>query len=348
MKETRFILICILSPLLLCCCTKESDNDTANSFDGSIGFAATTPWQSDTRGTPLGDATGIRNMGVYAYYTGNGTSNNWAAKGTTATPDFLNGITVTQSGGVWSYANTVYWPQAADANVSFFAYSPVTTSNNGIEITNTTGVPKLKFTVPTVYANQPDLLVALPKPDLNKTNTGTSPVKFSFKHALTSIGFKLAGGGQKVTSIKIKGVRTNGTLSMDGTTIAWADLSEARTTEFSVGLSTSGGVVLTSTLTNVLSNNGFLMMIPQSLGTEARIIVSVEGQSDVEFPLNGTSWESGKKVNYSITLKTTPELEISIEDWVNGFDTPVKTDPVAEPGVDIGDWGTESNETVDY
>lgn len=350
MKEISFTLLCILCSLLLCCCTQESENNAANPSDVPIGFSVDTSGQSGfTRGAPLGDATGIPNMGVYAYYTGNGTANNWAAKSATATPNFLDGITVTQSSGVWSYTNAVYWPQAADANVTFFAYSPVSTSNNGITITNTTGVPTLTYTVPPACSNQPDLLVSPPKTDLNKTNTGISPVKFSFKHALTCIGFKLAGGGKKITSIKLKGVKTSGTISMDGTSVNWTNLSEIPGAEFSAGLSTPGGVTLTDVLTNVLSNDGYLMMIPHTLGSQAIIVVSVEGKKDIEFPLDGTSWESGKRVNYSITLKSTPTLEITIEDWKPGYDTPVKTDPVTEPGIDIGDWdNTGNNETVDY
>ena len=351
MKSLRFTFLCILTSLLLYSCTKETGVDMESPADiKPIGFTADPFGQSGfTRGTPIGTATGIPNMGVYAYYTGNGAANNWTAQGATATPNFLDGITVSQSGGTWSYINPVYWPYAKDANVTFFAYSPVTTTNNGIVIKNTTGVPTLTYTVPTDCSNQPDLLVAQPKPDLNKNNTGSSPVKFSFHHALTCISFKLAGGGKKVTSIKVKGVQTSGTLSMDGTVINWTDLSETPATAFAAGLSTPGGVTLTEELKDVLSPDGYLLMIPHTLGSQAVIVVSVEGKKDIEFSLANTKWESGKRVNYSITLKSTPILEITIEDWKPGYDAPVNTDPVTEPDIDIGDWdNTGNNETVDY
>ena len=295
MRWLGFTILCLVVLGGVTSCEDEQfpDNGQAISFASLSG-------QLVTRGTPIDANADIPNMGVFAYYTGNGLSNNWAAQGATATPAFMNNVQVTNNSGAWSYANPVYWPVANDANVSFFAYSPYATGSNGLTVNVSTGIPTISYTAPTSCAAQPDLMVSALRNDLNKVS-GSPVVSFAMNHALTSIGFKASGQGESFTTIKISGVSTSGTLTTatDGT-FTWSTTAPS-TNEYNAipNLATLG-----STPLDVIEANGYLMMIPQTLGTGAKLIISKDDGTDVEFDLVGHIWTAGSKVIYNIDLSS--------------------------------------------
>ena len=295
MRRIGFTILCLVVIWGVTSCEDEQFPDSGQA----ISFASLSE-QLVTRGTPIDANADIPNMGVFAYYTGNGLSNNWAAQGATATPAFMNNVQVTNNSGAWSYANPVYWPAANDANVSFFAYSPYATGNmgNGITVNISTGIPTITYTVPTSCAAQPDLMVSVLKNDLNKT-TGSPVVSFAMSHALTSVGFKAAGNGEEITGIKITEVHTSGTLTTaaDGT-FAW---SASGTGNFEA---IPNGATLDGTSADVIEANGYLMMIPQTLGANSRLILTLSDNSEVEFDISGHTWAPGSKVIYNIELSS--------------------------------------------
>lgn len=297
MIQNKFILTSIAVSLLVVSCTEKADWYRESGVE--IGFAASAGY-SVTRGLPVESASGIPDMGVFAYYTGNGAANNWAARGATSSPDFMNNVQVTNNGGVWSYANPVYWPQAADANVSFFAYSPYANASNGITVNGGSGIPSISYTVPTNCSNQPDLMVSALRADLNKSQ-GSSPVNFQMRHALTCIGFKASGAGEQINKIKVTGVKTTGTLTVaaDGTP-TW-DTSGAASGDFEATV--NSGIYLDPSSQLVNTGGGYLMMIPQTLPTGTKLTIGVDdGRPDVEFDLGGLVWGAGQRINYSLTI----------------------------------------------
>ncbi len=303
MKKNKIIYAGLVISLLAVSCSKEAGWETGHG--GSIGFAASDE-TSVTRGTPIGSAADIPNMGVFAYYTGNGPSNNWAAQDTTTTPNFMNHVLVTNNAGAWSYANPVYWPGAADANVSFFSYSPYANAANGITVNATSGIPSISYTVPTNCSDQPDLMVSALRADLNKSQ-GSSPVNFQMRHVLTSIGFKAVGQG-KITKIEVQGAKTSGTLTTlaDGT-FSW-NTSAASAGNFEA---TVNGADLGSTSQLVNTGDGYLMMIPQTLPAGAKLIVSIDDGREVEFDLGGRVWAAGQRINYSLSVHPDAVLLLS-------------------------------------
>lgn len=301
MKTFRLLFMGLAASWLVASCTKHIDQGL--SGDGAVRFTATAEW-AQTRGMPIVSATDIPGMGVFAYYTGNGAGNTWATLGATTAPNFMNNVQVTNNAGTWSYANTVYWPAAADANVSFFAYSPYAATANGISVSATTGMPSISYTVPTNCSDQPDLMVSAMITDRNQSNNGGSPVTFQMKHALTCIGFKASGNGEQINKIQITGVRTSGTLTTaaDGT-FSW-DISTATTGDFEATV--DAGVYLDPSSQLVNTGGGYLMMIPQTLPAGAKLIIGVDdGRADVEFDLGGLIWTAGQRINYS--LEITPD-----------------------------------------
>lgn len=304
---------CIVSRLLFvslfffttlsCTDSLSGDADADEGNGGVIGLTTSVmPPPAATRGTPITMASQLTTMGVFCYSTG---LNNWATAGATATPDKMNNLSWTQTGGVWSTSSPVNWgSEASIANrFTFFGYAPYATGTgaegNGLTVSSTTGTPKLTYTVPTDITKQPDLMIATSK-DIHPT---TGKVSLAYKHALTCIAFKAKGAGQTITAVKVKGVSATGTLSLDASgTPTWDNLSAPGTIEYIAGLNSTTGIVTTGTATSILSADGYLMMIPQTLTTNAQLIVTVDGV-DQTFNLsaqNITTWTAGQILTYTI------------------------------------------------
>lgn len=305
METFKLALVCLAASLVAVSCTETTDLDGYDYKTGGIRFV-TSSEDTKTRGLPVLSSDEILDMGVFAYYTGDGTANNWGSQGATAYPDFMNNIQITNSGGVWSYDTPVYWPQAADANVSFFAYSPYVIATNGITLNVSTGIPSIDYTVPTNCSDQPDLMVSALLQDRNRTNNGSSPVNFQMRHVLTCIGFKASGNGEKVKKITVKGVKKSGRLSVSAAgTPSW-DLSGAVNENFDAIV--DDGIYLGATAELVNTGGGYLMMVPQTLETGATLTVELDSGRSFDFNLEGLSWGAGQFINY--TLSITPEAAL--------------------------------------
>lgn len=304
--KKSLLLSSTLGLLLLGACQDETMTGHEAITGQSIGLTTTVmPPPAATRGTPISMASELTTMGVFCYHTG---FNNWATAETNATPNKMNNLSWTQTGEVWSTASPVSW--GSDVSIAekftFFGYAPYATgtgaTGNGLTVSSTTGTPKLTYTVPTDITKQPDLLIATAK-DIHPT---TGKIPLAYKHALTCIAFKAKGTGQTITSVKVKGVSSSGTLSLDASgTPIWSNLSSPGTIEYTAGLNSTTGIVTTSTPSSILAADGYLMMIPQTLTANAQLIVTVDGAPQT-FNLNAqdiTSWTAGQMLTYTIETK---------------------------------------------
>lgn len=303
METFKYIFVCLAASILAVSCTKTEEPTGGGNNEIRFATADENIW---TRGMPVTSNADIPDMGVFGYYTGNGTTNNWAAHGATAQPGFMNNVQINHTGGIWSYNDPVNWPQAADANVSFFAYSPYATAANGITMNASTGIPSITYTVPTNCSDQPDLMVSALLKDRNRINNGSSPVNFEMRHALTCIGFKASGNGERITKITAKGVKISGVLTVaeDGTP-SW-DTSAAGSGNFEATV--DDGIYLGALAQLVNTGGGYLMMIPQTLGTGAMITVELNSGRSFDFDLSGITWTAGKFINYNLSI--TPEAAL--------------------------------------
>ena len=288
-------------------CSKDLQTEPGGGIAYDPAKVVTFTTGAITRGTPIDNVSQMTDMGVYCAYTG---TTPWT---TGVTPAKMVNRQLSNNAGVWEYnpGETEKWNQTnVDDRYTFFAYAPFATgtgsAGNGIAVgSSAPGVPTLTYTVPTDVTRQPDLMVAVPKYDLRYVG---KPVDLQMEHALTCVGFKLAGEGQKIKGIAIKGVSMTGTLAMDGgSPIAWTNLdTPLATTNFSASLNTtlliSGSYTTTSTLTDIIAGNGYLMMIPQSLGADAKVVLTKDDDSTVEIGLNTYTWTAGSRITYSITL----------------------------------------------
>jgi hypothetical protein len=276
----------------------------------------------ETRGKPLNDDTEIPDMGIFCSATG---TVDWAP--TDAPGYFSNRRMIRNARGVWEFAsNPLAWnPVTANDRYTFFAYAPYGTglydasanqAGNGITITgteSTPGIPSLLYTVPAKVENQPDLMVAAPRYNIRPIG---NPVRLRMEHALACVGFQIAGQGEEITGISISGVYVSGSLSMDGTTggsgIVWNPVGVPATTDFSASLNVAPYKANAGMSENLIAGDGYLMMIPQKLGSNAKIKITFSGNIPPrEIGLDGYEWVAGKKTMYHITL--TPLGTITIE-----------------------------------
>lgn len=208
-------------------------------------------------------------------------------------------------------------------NVRFFAYSPYSGEESAKGIISHSsagekGVPTLTYTVPADVTKQPDLLVATADcAGDGSVGTTQGKVSLTFKHALTAITIKtgkemLAG---KITGVKIIGVSGEGKykIGADSWTVSGdlkdfevkqevglpKDKSEDGKNEYDKNINTKPGI-------SINSGEYTFMMIPQELGESAKLIVYFK-DSLTQTPrtltaeLQGTKWEKGKQVTYSIS-----------------------------------------------
>lgn len=268
--------------------------------DEFIRFSVSQKDQVITRGTPISTSSEMVDMGVFAYYTGDGIENTWSNVGSSSFPNFMNNDKLVNSLGSWNSQKNVSWPSSEEANVTFFSYSPYASEANGLSIIGNNGFPKIHYEVPQICENQPDLLVSVPVLDKNILSNGSVPVPFSMNHALSCIGFKIKGNGEKIDKIAIKGISISGDLCVDDKgAMIWSNLAEPIDTEFQAGIPTS--LIANEQVLDANRADGYLMMIPQKLGENAKLVVTVEGV-DKEICLTG-EWIIGEKYIYSISIK---------------------------------------------
>ena len=304
-------LFLLIFALLSGCADKFIANEDDLPHDPSQPIVFTTHLGMVLRGVPVNDAAGMTSIGVFCAATG---ASDWDAM---ATPNKMFDHQLNNQSGVWTYQEDekIFW----DANsltdrYTFFAYAPHTQAGNGITVNgsaSTPGIPSLKYTVPTDVSMQPDLMVAVPRYDVRPVGN----VSLRMKHALTCVGFQIAGDGEQIKGISISGVAVSGNVIADGENIVWSNLAPPTTTDFSTSLNYDSGqdyyTVPENMSTNLIASDGYLMMIPQALGSDAKIIITFSDDTIREISLDTYTWEAGSRVTYHITLTADGTITVS-------------------------------------
>ncbi len=179
-------------------CTKTQvdppQNDQTISFGTFLGKGKT-----ETKATVTNIGT-LEGAGVGFYVLAYPCPADWATNGASAKPDVMYKEHVTYSTPNWVYTNTKYWPSSG--NVSFFAYAPAEGTGTGLTLSpaSTTGAPTLTVQIKNSIADQFDLVVA---GALDRT-FAQGKVPLTFRHALTSFGFKAKMDAALPSNVKIK------------------------------------------------------------------------------------------------------------------------------------------------
>ena len=198
MKKTIWMTaLTAVTATLISCSSEDSLAGKENPAEGQasgIPFVVNVANSDATRGTAISAISSFNMVGIQ------GTSNKW-----------MDNYLFTKPDDSWvadGHANLT-WPDGTDTH-TFYA-----TSDNTDEVPAITN-GKFTYTVPANISDQKDLLVSL-----SEDNESGSPVTLSFKHALSSVKFKIGfdkdelGGDNdshiKVTKITLYHIATKGT-----------------------------------------------------------------------------------------------------------------------------------------
>ena len=248
---------------------------------------------------------------------------------------YMDNVSVARADG-WTPRREYLWP--GEGSLKFIAYSPYAAAPSSEGITSLPDYPSsgkflLGFTTPADVADQFDLLRACP------VEASASPCALQFEHSLTAVRF--ATGSKMapchVDRIEVSGVASVGTLDLlDG---SWADLSTPA--DFAIepdcALTAAAGSEYVAPMTPISSDEMTLMFIPQTLGDDAaiKLTITAENGSQSEFTasLAGARWASGTTVTYNLSADpVTESLTIDLLDADGN-----KLDSIASPytGADL-------------
>jgi len=282
---------------------------------------------AQTRGAQKVNINEYGSFGVTAIYK----------EGNTNVSLFQNGgnpeiAVATPSNNFWGIQDS-RWPNTGE--VSFHAFAPYNANvNSPLEYTQdiANGKTQITYTASnTDIASQPDLIVAT-----NKGSKSKEALGLSFYHALTAVTFAVdknladvIGNGKQLTKVELRGIRNQGTcdLSLSGTanvpSAQWTLKDDKVTYTFDV---TDKNIIVGQDDYALTLGDQTLMMIPQRLDTEAKLIVTLVANGKTEeytISLNGSTWEAGKSVIYKLSSKLITVLDTNLiyydNSW-NNFD----------------------------
>jgi hypothetical protein len=323
MKTNIFsIVIRILLPAAVLSCGQPDETPSpageAIGFD-SASIDAPSPESASLRtGATDRDSLYASGFRVSAYLTG---LNTWSGVGSMTLPTFMHNQDVKRAGNAWTYSPVRYWPPRMDGQqygrLSFFAWNDGTGAV--VSGADRPGAPTLTYTVPSASSAQKDLVAAV----LTDQTSENSPLRFTFRHTLTRIGFKArlkeAYGGVtvSVTSLRVsytaavKGSGVYTFASASGGTGAWGGLSGAMSQSDNV---LSGDVPLPATDTRLNGEDKYLMLLPQTIANKGDVSVELAysitaGGATTPYtatvPLPATEWPMGRDVSYAFIVSLT-------------------------------------------
>ncbi|MDO4165317.1 MAG: fimbrillin family protein [Bacteroides sp.] len=271
-----------------------------------------------TRGTTVSTSSFYSSFGVYAYvYDKDAT---WSTA--TSVAPYINNVSVSETDDIWYPSTTYFWP-GSDYKMAFFGYAPNDGNSN---LTIDCPGSSLTYTVAGEVKDQKDLVLASATDvDGNKKET----LDLTFKHILTAVKVKAASGFPgTITKVELQNVYGSGTYvsltdasntsltktwdytDADGNTVAG---TSGEVMSYSVAIdSYSGTSADTDGTTEVLGdgNGTTFFMIPQTLGTDAKLVVTLSDNSTLEASLSGKVWPEGYTVTYIVSTSSIVEEPI--------------------------------------
>lgn len=227
--------------------------------------------------------------------------------------------------GNWVPQGQCFWPE--EGSLHIYAYSPFCGSagSEGITAMPFEAGDSLAFsyTVASDIADQKDLLWAEPK------DAHTSPCELTFRHAMTRVRF-VAGAGLSpctISKIEMKGIYSRGRIDIK--TGKWAEVETPVdfTVEPGIDLAAAEGSEHVGRGVSLIADDDDdadeFFMIPQELGADARIVVTIEKDDEtieLDASAGGSVWREGKTVTYK--LSTDPAKEGLLLDIEGDFTTP--------------------------
>ena len=262
-------------------------------------------------------------------------------KGGTANTTWMDNVELSKGAeNNWIYTGAKNFMAGYD--YSFVAYAPFRVTS--LTMTDLTKVP---YVVSNDMAKQEDFMyvATVAKNYSTAAPASDDKVALAFKHALSQVKFSAQTSADysayydvKITSIELADIVSAGKLDFTTDTGTWA--LDATTVAYTQTVASSVGVLSNNAAKDLTSDNGILMLIPQSpkgknLVLTLEVTAKAGGDADVaaaatsvtvQFPADDPAWEAGHAYTYKITLNLDSTLGWSVA----GFEKPTITDWITD------------------
>ncbi|WP_029905859.1 fimbrillin family protein [Prevotella sp. 10(H)] len=227
----------------------------------------------------------------------------------TATNLYSNVLLTSDGKGNFEYDTKMYYPLSGN-KVDFYAYHPY-------QSTKPADITDIPFSIVEDQTSLTDYLASdllwTKKDEVSKSN---KKVPIEFKHKLTKLEFTIKKGNgtdlQNLSSVEVLNVLPETSLNLTNGSIA-------RATGTPVNVTALG---IKGTTENELTG-GEAIIVPQAITGGSKLLQISVG--DVKFsyaPKDATTFESGKKYNYIITINMGGiEVTSTISNWADGGST---------------------------
>lgn len=310
--------------LLLVGCQRETFewmDDNRPNPDGSVRFRLQTDDaeietdESQTRGTPRDSLEKYDSVFVNVYSH----INDYEPTGDDV--EFYQAVKLKKDDLDWKATPPLFWPKGQ--KLSFFSYTSdiIPFADAGISFSPATGVPEnIIYRVPTDVTKQPDLLVST---KLNQPQAGS--ISLTMKHALACVSFcgVAPEKGTRVKSIALRNVYGEGTLALKNSTIEWVVTPESKgITVYEAGINENQELGKDPLPEDdyLMTADGYLMMIPQTLANAAIDVLYWNGKNEEEnkvityiLPVDDDSyktWKPGQKYIYKFGNQSDEDIMV--------------------------------------
>ncbi len=192
-------------------------------------------------------------------------------------------------------ANPVLWESVSGTDkLRVYGYAPYVSTSANFSTATTNGKTTITYTVPNDVADQMDIIAT----DVTEVASNYQKnIPLTFQHALTGVRFKV-GFDCVVKSLKVVGVYNKANYTVGD---AWSGHAKTITTvEYSLPIPSGG-----KNYENGYVTDEILMMLPQQLPSDAKVVLTYDSGQTITAPLNGLKWEKGALVTYTIQKEDT-------------------------------------------
>ena len=374
MKKNLFVGLIAMTALTVTSCTNDEVVEAIPQKQ-AIEFGTYLGRDAQARAAELNNSGLQTNgFGVFASYTEEG---DWAAS---KVINYMYNQKVTYSSSLgWTYSPKKYWPTNQGDKISFWAYAPYATGDNGITMNTAAGdddVPGLTYTLTKEkLATQADLTTDVA---MNVTKAATADpdgshrtIDFTLRHELTrvAISAQLDKNIDSNTKVNIKNITLGGANFVTEANYTFASTTDDRGTWTSVatggtlslenilnkeaasddlGTYDEEGVFLTGESSVKLFGDNFLFLIPFAEGFDSGTITMT---IDYDIVTKDGAFTTDQHVKTSATKIITLPIDKDLFTQGNAYQFNLKfymNEIVLSASVD-GSWGSGSYDTnVDY
>ncbi len=289
-----------LAALIIAACAEPIEEYDYLESENPLSISVTDDSQS--RGEMVNYVEDMISVGVFCALTG---EEYWSAEETEFDKLYDRRFTLSDDGEWVMDGIAVSWGyESVSDKYSAFAYSPHVDDAQWVEAEIIDGEMVIEYSVPKNSIKQPDLMIATPQKNIYPQTTGGIPL--SFQHVLSCISFSvISKTTSKITGITVSGAVSAGTLTWDYTynVPKWSP-NNSVTKDFSVKVEDEYTLDSENKI-QINTNDGYLMMIPQTLTEGATITLSIndDEQTEVLTIPKGSEWVMGGVYDYVITLE---------------------------------------------